>query len=1161
MMCTSCGREIPQESRFCPHCGASQVNSTEERRIVTVVFADVVGFTGMAERLDPEEVKHMIDRAVERLAREILAFGGVVDKVLGDGIIALFGAPVAHEDDAERAVRAALRMHEAVDSLQSLPSPLRLRIGVNTGEVLVGSTTAGGDYTAMGDVMNLAHRLQELAEPSQTLVGGDTRRATGDAIAYSRVGELPARGREAPIEAWLALTAVRPPGLHRGGDDVFVGRHHELVLLEAQARLAVEGNRAQSALVLGEAGIGKTRLVGQAAGRLVSQFGARVLEGRCLPYGEANVWWPAAEILRGLFGLPVDAGYDDAVACLDGRLATLLGDDSTVDRLRTTTALLHTLGYDTVLRGGDRTRNRSEVMLSVVTVLEAELRQRPVVLMISDMHWAHDAVWVLIEHMLNELVRTRLFVLMTARPSDDLTPPAGRHGLSVVQLGPLDDASAIELLKHRGIDLPESSEIELVDRSGGNPFFLEELADLVNTEGTPYLATGSDFDVTPVAALPATLRGIISARLDALDLGQRALIEDASVLGRTGSLAGLAIVAANSRGVTDITADLAGLVDRELLEVTGQRFRFRSNLVRDVAYGRLTKTVRAQRHQQIAAYLEAQQGEEVRNSIVVAIAAHYRAAAQLASELSDVPGLDYREVVGRALYWIAQAGERALDVGAPTEATRWYDFGVELADETTVAPFLFGRARARAEVHDIHGARADLDRLDALCELDPALAARSLLTRGEVNRKAGVLDQASAELREAADRLATLGDAEQQALALRLLGMTEMVRSDAAMARKALEASRAVAVAAGNRRAEAWALQSLAWHAYRLGQMLEASTQVAEAIEIFTEIDDRGGLLWAQSVQAWVAFHSGDWNHARLLLDTILPETKRRGDPWAEALTLNLEASIRLWSGQAALAVDSARDARHVADRVEHVNLAVQATALHGRALLSLGRLEEGFGLLEEAYWMADQADDREGRRIAVVANCAAASRMGEAKRALRWAARFDGLDDDGDVGRYDLVVSLAAASLQQGEVATALAQLDSIADGVPLRSGAYASAIGAIAQAAAGDLGRSEALTVEVLSGRGTYLDRVFALAARAACRRQQGDDHGCVQALWAAKAVLEPTDDQPSRYMIDLVAGVCGQSSLPEAQRRMRAAGLEAAGWMAAFDLAAHRPVGPVG
>ncbi len=354
MRCSSCGGEVPPGSRFCPHCGTHQSVGDEERRVVTVVFADIVGFTSLAEMLDPEDVKHLVDRCFERLAADIVAFGGVVDKILGDGIVALFGAPIAHEDDAERAVRAALRMQQTMLALAaSSHAPLQLRIGVNTGEVLVGMSSAGGDYTAMGDVMNLAARLEGVAEPGRVLVGPSTHAATVDAFSYRPFGVVQARGREESVEAWVALNPVRPPGTRSRRSVGFVGRELELAAIQTQARLAFDGSRAHATLVVGEAGMGKTRIVQEAAARIGAQYDARVVEGRAVPYGEANGWWPIADVLRQVFGLEVDADPDHAALVVSSGLTAHLDDLEPDLRDRYASALLHTLGVATSLRGGD----------------------------------------------------------------------------------------------------------------------------------------------------------------------------------------------------------------------------------------------------------------------------------------------------------------------------------------------------------------------------------------------------------------------------------------------------------------------------------------------------------------------------------------------------------------------------------------------------------------------------------------------------------------------------------------------------------------------------------------------------------------------------------------------------------------------------------------
>lgn len=1150
MTCSSCGTKLGSEARFCPNCGTPQTRGDEERRIVTVLFADVVEFTALAESMDPEQVKHLMDRAFNRLARDITSHGGVVDKILGDEIIALFGAPVAHIDDAERAVRAGLQMQATMAAFAAENSlPIEIRVGLNTGEVLVGTSSAGGDYTAIGDVMNLGSRLQSMATPGQVWVGPDTVAATGDAIVYRTAGEMSARGRVSTIEAFVALEATRKPGERPVRISEFVGREHELELLTAQARMAFDQERAQLALVVGEAGMGKTRVVEEAATEIVQMYDARVLEGRCVPYGEANIWWPIADLIRQGLALGLDLTDAEAEAVLQAGMDRVDLQVDKPQRARTVEALMHVLGYETSLRGGDRQGNRSEVLLAVTALLEAIVKKSPVVLVMSDTHWAADAVLALIDHVMAELSRSRLFVMLTAKDASTL-PDSDHHGSLVLHLGPLDSDAARAMLGQMGVDLDDESSAELVRRSGGNPFYLEELAGLVGS-GSEGLSPVQKSSRGQLSSLPTTLRGTVAARLDALSPSVRSVLEDAAVRGRTGPVAGLAFMA-DARGQTDFDSALNTLVSADLIQIAGPRYQFRSDLVRDVAYGTLTKTVRARRHYAIAKYLEARHGKtkRIRNSALAAIADHYRWAAILTTELAGVPEIDMVDVTTKALDWLQKAGKRALD-NEPASAEAWFDAGVNLAsDDPTRARFIYGRARARSEIHDVAGARSDLAHLDGMLDHDPLLAAQTLLVRGDVDRKAGDLANAAANLRSAATKLELLDHPTDQSLALRLLGITEMFRSAEELAREAFEASRKVAVQAGDRRSEAWAIQALAWQAFRLGRVEEATGLLEPALAVFTELDDNGGLSWTKGLQAWVLFHEGFYDEARAMVDDILPEARRRGDPWAEGITLVLICSIELWSGQATKAWEYSRLAMEAAHNAEDFGLAVQARSLEGRALVSRGRVAEGTGALEQAFGLADKAGDAEARRLAVVANCASAARAGEAERAIRWAARYESFEKDtGVVGGSELLASLALALLQRGSVNEAAAQLSLIdpADAQHM----YQASVKALVAAAQGDIAGAHSWADRVMSGRSTYLDKAKALIARAGAHYQLGQVEECDQTIADCRGLLKGTDDRLSPLLFDMVVALLGRASLEEAEHRLLSLGVDPAGWKQAFGL----------
>jgi class 3 adenylate cyclase len=342
---------VPEGARFCPSCGHALRTPSDERRVVTVLFGDLVGFTALSETRDPEQVKNLVDRCFERLAADITSYGGRVDKIIGDAVVALFGAPVAHEDDAERAVRAALAMQRTIAEMtDDVGAPIRMRIGVNTGEVLVGALRAGGDYTAMGDVVNIASRLQTAAQPGEVIVGTDTWAATRGVVHYESLGGVHARGRGELVPAWRAVEVVTPPGRRpRRLRGPLVGRSSELAMLCNALTASVTYRRPYLALVSGEAGMGKSRLVEEIVEHARDDHEALVLEGRAVPYGEANVWWPLAEALAAacsiVFGEDVAGSRDRCRAAVAGALGLTI---DTPEVERTADALLYLMGF----RGG-----------------------------------------------------------------------------------------------------------------------------------------------------------------------------------------------------------------------------------------------------------------------------------------------------------------------------------------------------------------------------------------------------------------------------------------------------------------------------------------------------------------------------------------------------------------------------------------------------------------------------------------------------------------------------------------------------------------------------------------------------------------------------------------------------------------------------------------
>lgn len=1174
MTCPACGSATPDGARFCPSCGHQLQVQADERRIVTVLFADLVGFTGMAEQRDPEQVKILVDGCFEALVEDIHRFGGRVDKIVGDAIVALFGAPVAHEDDPERAVRAGLQMQQTLDArAAALGSTLRMRIGVNTGEVLVGSLRAGGDYTAMGDVVNTASRLQTMAAPGQVLVGAATHAATDDVIEYEPIGALEVRGRDLAVDAWIARTALVPPGYGRRTTRApLIGRTGEMGLIGQALEGSVRRRRAGLVTLVGEAGVGKSRLASEVAALAEQQHDALVLRGRCVAYGEANAWWPVAEAIRSGIDAPLDVPHEVVRARIATTLAEVLhlpaGNE---DLERVTNGLVHLMGLDGPLRGIDAARARAEVARSVTAYLEALLTTRPVMMVIADLHWASPPVLELLAILLERLVDTPFTLLTTARPPfrETWAPPDGRHNTLVVNVDPLGREATRTLLDalFDGRVDPRFKEM-LLDRSGGNPLFLEELVALVSTDGTPALG--------PDQALPDTLRGLVSARLDGLTPAERRALEDAAVYGRQGTVDAMVRMAAADRAghgrrdAAEVLAAVDGLVAKEILVLNeaGDRYTFRSDLVREVAYNTLTKSARALRHYGIGEYLERNftWGTEVSDAIVDGLAHHYGAAAEVVTDLDRVPGIP-TDIAERALRWTTEAARRAEAGDMHVVAERLFDRAESLLRSTTGPEriaMLLGRARARAELRHLEAARTDaLQALDLSEQIeDVGGHARALLVLGSVEEKEGDLDLARETLQRAEDEFVAAGDRQGMAEALRQRGLAELFSGDTEAARRTMAAALDAFAAVADRRGQAWALQNLAWLSYLEGRPSEADRRIDESIAMFGDIGDSGGMGWASGLRGWVRFHQGRWREAEEIGERILLEARGRGDRWGEGMMLLLTASIRLWSGRAAKATGRAQEALDMFHALGDVDREVQSAAVLGRALVGVGAVGEGFRTLDLAVEMG-RGEIGGAATLGPTSLAAASVAVGDPERALRAAAlvTVDDLDPS-VVGEGDRLVALGLALAQYDRIGDALLHLRAAATpGLEERPSGYALSALAVASAVVGDVTHVVELTDEVLAAdRSTYLDRVTALLALGSCRLGAVALDAAAECFERAEQIADATDDLVAQALVRLARSEAGDAvgrpdhaRRAESSRRLAELGIDAAGWRRIYRNAA--------
>ena len=1185
MACPACGATTPAGSRFCPSCGAGLSGPGDERRVVTVLFGDLVGFTALAETMDPEAVKALVDRGFQRLVHDITGFGGRVDKILGDAIVALFGAPVAHEDDAERAVRAALAMQQTMRAYAAeVGADIQMRIGVNTGEVLTGAMRAGGEYTAMGDVVNSANRLQSAARPGQVYVGPLTHEATRDVIGYEEIGPVQARGREEPIDAYRAVDVLLLPGRRpRLRQATLVGRDPELALLRSAVSLAFTQRRTLLVLLLGDAGVGKTRLADDVATWVERERDARMLESHCVPYGEANIWYPIGAALRTMFEI------GDRTPVADAREATVKGvaqllqidvESSAVRHLASN--LLYLMGYESG-RVVDQQRIRDEASRSLIQVLEAATAIQPVFFRVADLHWADDLVLEVIDEVIDGLGRNPFVLVGTARHLLDArwNPRIGRHNHLIVNLDPLDQVAASLLLDQLlDAEIDADTRRMLLTRSGGNPFFLEELVALLERQGEPELtALGEPAPLRSpavpgaTAELPETLRGLLAARLDRLEPDERAVLDNAAVLGRSGSLEALAEMCEAGGLIPTWRAAFDVLVDKELLTLTGDRWSFRSDVLREVAYGTLTKSDRARRHAEVATWIEghlAELGPDV--GVIDRIAFHYAKAASLSNELA-FGSTSAAGLTEKALSWLAEAGRRAMNAEVYLLAARLYSQGLDLTGTQASGQrleFLLGRAQARFGLLELAGAHADVDEAIRVADAlgDRLGRTRVCLVAGEIIRREGDLDLAVATLQGALDDFRELGDRRGEAEALRLIGIARQYERSFPEAERSTTEALAIFRDLDDRRGAAWALQNLAWISYLSGRVAEAEVRIDASAAAFAELGDTGGLSWANALLASTRFHQGRLIEAEGLAEEILPDARVRGDRFGEGMMLLLTSLVRLWSGRTALAVERAEEARAHFVRVgDQVGL-LQAQAALGRSLISSGDLSAGFATLTELFDTVGRMQPRRGEALAATVWTGAALHVGDVDRARLHVDEMDLPDDLGQPSGWDRAKARGLYHLQRGDVDEARRVLSAaVHDGGPDVSPGLIATL-ALADVAAGD-------TVAALAGadrahestRSTYLDMAYSYMAAGLSHAIRGDFSELIAAFAAGRQEVDLTGDAVAQavvrlaegYALTAVGATSARSVGREAQRRLLDLGIDAAGWATVFRTATGRRGAP--
>jgi class 3 adenylate cyclase len=592
-ICASCSQENPDVARFCLHCGAAlaTVAHREERRVVSVLFVDIVGFTSRAEQLDPEDVRSFLTPYYERVRAEIEGHGGRIEKFVGDAVLGIFGAPVAHGDDAERAVRAALAIRNALRAMDEADAELALqvRLAVNTGEAIVDldARPEAGDTMIVGDVVNTASRLQAAAPVNGILVGTETYAATRSAIAYAATAPVLAKGKAAPVEAWLALSAATPAGARTLSDAPLVGRERELDLLTRLWEQVSDERRPHLVTVIGPAGIGKSRLAEEFA-RLVSAQAGRALRGRSLPYGDSSAYGAFAQHIKQVAGI-----FDnDGAAVAIEKLNATLGEDAS--ELSEPLALL--LGFPT-----EADIDREGLFFAARQFVEDLGREQPTMLVFEDIHWADASLLDLIEVLSSRTQDAPVLFVALARPelfSERPTWGGGLVSATALSLEPLAEREAEQLAVRLLVGRAgEASALRLAAAAEGNPLFIEELAAVV-----------AERSAQVVDDLPTTIRSILAARLDALEPDERAVLLDAAVVGKIFWRGAVERLQKRTVGLSELLGPLEerGFIRREAVSrIRGdQQYTFKHGLMRAVAYATVPRAQRRERHAEVARFLE-----------------------------------------------------------------------------------------------------------------------------------------------------------------------------------------------------------------------------------------------------------------------------------------------------------------------------------------------------------------------------------------------------------------------------------------------------------------------------------------------------------------------------------------------------------------------------
>jgi len=984
--CPVCGTVVVPGARFCHNCGSAlpeaMIAPNTERRVVTVLFGDLSDFTAWSEDLDPERVGSVTDRVLAACAQAVTAFGGHVDKLTGDGIMAVFGAPVAHEDDPERAVRAALAMQRAVkrliDDEVGGGRQLGLRVGINTGEVVAG-VQAALSYTVIGDTVNTAARLSDAAGVGGVYAGARTARATRDRAAWRSLPPLRLKGKREPVEAFELLGLRDAPGIRPGlGDEApFVGREAELGRILGRFSEVAERDAPQVVVVTAEAGAGKTRLSAEVARRVGSELSSRVLEIRCRPYGEGRRLEPLADLVRQVCGVEPD---DDAERAAERvrRVATRLGRQpaggtippADVEVLLELLNVHSDAGEPAPVAGltAPGARRGDRVPIAVAGLLSGLAAEDPVLLVVDDLHNATaeavDAFGVLASHLSGPVL-----VLLLGRP--ELVRTAGvltrLPDAETLPLPPISGAAASRLLRSYlgGGRLVGAEENRLLATAQGNPFYLAELVSLLVEQGR-LTGGASGWRLAPGSLagrlLSSDLAAVLAARIDTLPAHARAVLRDAAVIGDRipdGALEALRADGLGSpRGDADLDRALAELVARRMLRRTPRGgYGFVTTLMREAAYSGVGKADLADRHARVARWADSRpvRGLSVTERDELVVAQVERAQA-LAEAMLLPPNHDARKVAPLGAAALGRLAHTALAAGEAARAITLLDRAATLAPGALPPQLRLTRARALVQTGRYDEALELAGSLVNLSGVPPAVQVGALLAAGEAHRAADRTRRAVASWSAAIRAAREAGLARHEGEALRRLGMLDYLAGRLRPAEARFAQSYRRAVESGDIPGQGWALQHLAWSATSRGDFPAAEESLVRAGALFAELGDAAGRSWVSGTEAFVRLLEGRLAEARQLARVFVPFGERAGDVWGVAALRTVEAFAAAELGELAHAD---RQARRALDGLGPTGDAwgrSLALTVRGAVARGAGRLDDAIPLFTDAIGVGREA-------------------------------------------------------------------------------------------------------------------------------------------------------------------------------------------------------------